>query len=94
MLDEHNAVLRDKILVRRLLKTEALFPEWLQSRISKSLLSKDQVIKVIGEENWEGFAKFMAGQTVALGADDKSAFYECDVNNFMNKINGRPVFFD
>jgi hypothetical protein len=42
LLDEHNAVLRSRILIRRLLKAEELFPEWLRRKPSAGAKAEAQ----------------------------------------------------
>ncbi len=56
-------------------------------------MNKQQVIEKIGKKNWKKFQTFMFGQTCCM-KDGKLEYYECDVGNFINKINGRPTFFD
>jgi hypothetical protein len=36
----------------------------------------------------------MVGQTVSAGKDGKTNYYECDVENFIEKLNRRATFFD
>ena len=91
-LDEHNAILIDRILVKRLLKAEALFPEWLRrnSPILASAMDKEQVLAHIGKENWDAFLKFMQGQTIGA-RDDKPVFYRHDVESFASNLDKKKV---
>ena len=57
-------------------------------------MNKKQVIDKIGAENWDTFCEFMSGQTVSLEKDGTFGYYECDVDNFVNKLKGNPTFFD
>lgn len=57
-------------------------------------MNKEQIIDKIGEKNWDAFCEFMFGQTVSAGEDGKIDYYECDVENFVNKLKGKPTFFD
>ena len=54
-------------------------------------MNKEQVIALIGEERWEDFQKFMAGQTVGF---DKGIidYYECDVNRFVPQEKSDAVY--
>ena len=54
---------------------------------------KKEVIKRIGKENWSDFCVFMQGQTVRM-KDGEIEYYSCDVENFINKMKGKPTFFD
>ena len=56
-------------------------------------MNKQQVIKKIGKKNWKKFQNFMVGQTCSM-KDGELNYYECDVENFINKLKGRPTFFD
>lgn len=56
-------------------------------------MNKSEILKLIGEKNWAKFSNFMNGQTVSF-KNGETDYYECDVNNFIAKINGRPTFFD
>ncbi|MGI0060122.1 MAG: hypothetical protein ACREBJ_10190 [Nitrosotalea sp.] len=56
-------------------------------------MNKKEICKIISDENWEKFCKFMSGQTVSF-KNGEVDFYECDVQNFINKMKGRPTFFD
>ncbi len=56
-------------------------------------MNKQQVIEKIGKKNWKKFQTFMVGQTARM-KDGEFDYYGCDVENFINKINGRPTFFD
>ncbi len=56
-------------------------------------MNRQQVIKKIGKENWDKFLDFMGGQTVLL-IDEKLDFFEIDVDNFLNKLKGKPTFWD
>jgi len=53
-------------------------------------MNKEEVIKMIGKENWKQFTKFMAGQTVGF---DKGIidYYECDVLQFVNQKDSDEV---
>ena len=58
-------------------------------------LSKAQVIEKIGKKNWTCFITFMKGQTVEMGDDGKTSFFECDVDNFIHKMKtGKTYFWD
>lgn len=57
-------------------------------------MNKEEVIRKIGKKNWKNFSKFMNGQTVGIRKDGKTDYYECDVNNFINHMKGKPTFFD
>ena len=56
-------------------------------------MNKKEVIQKIGKENWNKFRDFMIGQT-ALLVNNKLDYFEIDVDNFLNKIKGKPTFFD
>lgn len=56
-------------------------------------MNKQQVIEKIGKENWGKFCNFMNGQTVSF-KNGETDYYECDVNNFINKLGGKPYYFD
>lgn len=56
-------------------------------------LKKEEVIKIIGKNNWIKFEDFMFGQTVGW-TDNQPDYYECDVENFLNKLKGKRTFFD
>lgn len=56
-------------------------------------MNKQQIIKKIGKSNWRKFIEFMGGQTCKL-INGKFDYYECDVENFINKMKGKPTFFD
>lgn len=56
-------------------------------------MNEKEIKEKIGKENWKAFLKFMSGQTIRFKYG-KADFYECDVENFMNKQKGRPTFFD
>jgi hypothetical protein len=49
-------------------------------------MNKEEVIKVIGENNWEDFSNWMRGQTVETYTDGTTNFYEHDVNRFVNTL--------
>ena len=57
-------------------------------------MKKEDVIKKIGKKNWKSFCKFMDGQTLGMYPNGEWDFYECDVENFINKMKGKPTFFD
>jgi len=58
-------------------------------------MNKHEVIEKIGKENWMAFCVFMFGQTVGVGKDGETDYYECDVENFLNKLKkGKYLFFD
>lgn len=56
-------------------------------------MNKKQIIKKIGKENWDKFLYFMVGQTCCM-KNNEPDFFECDVDNFLNKLKGKPTFFD
>ncbi len=56
-------------------------------------MNKKEVTKKIGRENWDKFLDFMEGQTSLL-IDGKPDFFEIDVDNFINKLKGKPTFWD
>ena len=56
-------------------------------------MNKRKVIAQIGESNWDKFCKFMEGQTVGM-KNGEVDYYECDVENFINKMSKRTTFFD
>ena len=55
-------------------------------------MRKEEVIKKIGKNRWKAFLKFMVGQTVSINKDGETDYYECDVENFLEKPEYR--FFD
>ena len=57
-------------------------------------MDKTEVIKRIGANRWGAFTKFMVGQTVRVGMKGEVYYYEQDVENFINKMNGKQTFFD
>ena len=57
-------------------------------------MQKAEVIKKIGVNNWLKFLAFMQGQTISIVRDGKADYYEWDVRNFINKMKGKPTFFD
>jgi len=56
-------------------------------------MNKHQVITKIGKKNWNKFLDFMEGQTVCM-KNNEFDYYECDVDNFINKLKGKPTFWD
>lgn len=56
-------------------------------------MNKQQVIKKIGKENWNKFCEFMMGQTIGW-KNEEANYFKCDVDNFINKLKGKPIFFD
>jgi len=56
-------------------------------------MNKKQVIAKIGKNNWNKFINFMEGQT-ALWINNEPDYFECDVDNFINKLKGKPTFWD
>ncbi len=56
-------------------------------------MNKQQVIKRIGKSNWSKFARFINGQTARI-KDGEIDYYECDVDNFIAKMEGRPIITD
>ncbi len=57
------------------------------------IMNEQQVIKKIGKKNWNKFCEFMTGQTI-LWKNGEADYFECDVDNFINKMKGLPTFFD
>ena len=57
-------------------------------------MKASEVIAKIDKKNMKAFYKFMEGQTVGLNPKGEIDYYECDVDNFMNKLKGKPTFFD
>ena len=57
-------------------------------------MREEDAIKRIGKENWDKFKEFMEGQTIGTYPDGSANIYECDVENFINKLKGKPTFFD
>lgn len=49
-------------------------------------MTEEQVIKLIGEENWDKFLNWMSGQTVGMYPDGSFNYYECDVEAFCEKL--------
>lgn len=46
----------------------------------------EEVIKRIGEENWNAFCKWMKGQTMGLYPNGETNIYDCDVEAFEEKL--------
>ena len=49
-------------------------------------MNKEEVIKLIGEENWAKFGKWMNGQTVGISDDGQLNYYDWDVERFARWI--------
>jgi len=45
-------------------------------------MTKQQVLKRIGEDRWDEFMEWMKGQTVGMGEDGEADFYQEDVERF------------
>ncbi len=56
-------------------------------------MNKKQVIEKIGKANWNKFTRFMHGQTAYM-KDSEIDWYECDVDRFIAKMEGRPIITD
>ena len=56
-------------------------------------MNEQQVIQKISKKNWKKFIDFMIGQTV-LWKNNEPDYFEHDVDNFLNKLKGKPTFFD
>ena len=56
-------------------------------------MNKKQVIKRIGQRNWDAFLKYMSGQTVGY-REGEVDYYEVDVERFIRYNRGEPVMFD
>ena len=48
-------------------------------------MTKQEVIKKIGKENWDAFLDWMRGQTVAF-INGEVHYYDCDVEAFIRKM--------
>jgi len=57
-------------------------------------MNEEEVKKLLKKHNrtWKEFEEFMFGQTVSVGEDGKTDYYECDVLNFFRPKHKR--FFD
>lgn len=51
----------------------------------------EQTKKIVGEDNWKEFLKWMEGQTVEIGKDGKIKYFEYDVDRFAK---GERVVYD
>lgn len=51
-------------------------------------LTRQEVINIIGEKNFEAFDKFMTGQTVGINPDKTIEYYKQDVETFKKIIGG------
>lgn len=49
-------------------------------------MTKREVIKLIGEEKWDDFLRWMSGQTVGVAKDGSTIYYDCDVEAFVHKL--------
>lgn len=49
-------------------------------------MREKEVKELIGKENWEGFCKWMTGQTLGIYPDGAADIYECDVRTYMRKL--------
>lgn len=56
-------------------------------------MNKQEVIKRIGKANWNKFVRFMECQTVRV-EDGETQYFECDVDNFIAKMEGKPIITD
>ena len=50
-------------------------------------MNKQEVIKMIGKENWKRFEKWITGQTCGLNKDGSADYYAWDVDRFMRGLN-------
>lgn len=49
-------------------------------------MTKAEVIKTIGEENWNDFLRWMSGQTYGSYPNGQANYYDCDVEAFVYKL--------
>ncbi len=49
-------------------------------------MRKKEIIQMIGEEIWNDFSEWMAGQTVGIYEDGEINYYCCDVEAFNRKL--------
>jgi len=49
-------------------------------------MTKKQVIKILGKNNWNEFLKWMRGQTIGVNPDGSFDYYEHDVKAFVRKL--------
>ena len=55
-------------------------------------MNEEEVKEKIGEENWDEFCNYMRGQTVGMGKDGKTDYYNQDVEKYLwLKETGRLV---
>ncbi len=92
MPSERNTIPHDRILMRRLLKAEALFPEWLRKNpsILATAMDREQVLDLIGKENWNAFDRFMRGQGLGV-RDGESVFFRSDVETFARTLDKKKA---
>jgi len=45
-------------------------------------MKKEEVITIIGEDNWDKFMNWMAGQTIGITKEGKIDYYSWDVEKF------------
>lgn len=61
---------------------------------SGNLMDKQQVIKEIGEKNWDAFLKFMEGQTFKVDSEGRESYHSTDVQSFLHRPKPRLALFD
>ena len=66
--------------------------KWVEQEVDDpSSLSKDDVIKIIGEENLKSFNKWMIGQGAPILSDGSTGYFAWDVQKFKrHHIDGVP----
>jgi len=64
---------------------------WEEEVDDPSCLSKDDVIKIIGENNWVKFSKWMHGQGAPVLSNGELGYFEWDVQKFKRHyVDGCP----
>jgi len=67
----------------KIIKTYKYKGKWKKKEVNdKDCLSKADVIKIIGEDNWKEFEKWMFGQAGPILSDDSCGYYSWDVQKY------------
>lgn len=49
-------------------------------------LNRKELLKEIGEDNWDSWCEFIMGHTVGVGTNGETLYYENDVKMFKSKL--------